>query len=333
MQTFSLKSLNTYSSPEWLAFERKKYRNVFLSQNVDYIYFEVSVINLNYELENWNARFDIICRKKENEVFTKVCDLRFDRVILKNQSVFTLREGWGNAIKGKFWKKGEYQWEVKINDTVLGTKNFYIEEFQNNPSIENIVQINNIAITEGPDHGIDENTAIQYHTFDAKNTRFVYVILFFDNINFGKGNWWAEVFLNFYNETRELKGIASKTVIVSSSEEHFTISLGWGTNTPGSWYEGLYSIDVVMFEKHLATINFDMASENIEGEPEVFFPDDLQSMMSSSFIENESSTLDELLKSLDSLIGLEEIKTQIRNHAKYIQFINLRKRKRIQGRQ
>ncbi|MGE5355162.1 MAG: AAA family ATPase [Deltaproteobacteria bacterium] len=327
MQTFNLKSLNTYSSPEWLAFERKKYRNVFLSQNVDYIYFEVSFFNLNYEIDDWNARIDITCKRKENDIFTTVCDLRYDRVIRKNQSIFTLREGWGNAIKGRFWRKGEYLWEVKINDLALGTKTFYVEEFQNNPSVENIVQINNIAVTEGPDHGIDENTAIQYHTFDKKNTRFVYVILYFDNLNIGKGNWWTEIFLNFYSETRELKGIASKTLLVASGEEHFNISLGWGTNSPGSWYEGLYSIDVVMFEKHLATISFDMADEFIEGEPEVFYPEDFQTTASGTFPESEDITLDQLLQSLDNLVGLEEIKTQIKNHAKYIQFINLRKEK------
>ena len=327
MQNFRFKSLNTYSSPEWLAFERKKYRNVFLSQYVDYIYFEVSVFNLNYELSDWNARFEIICHKKENDILTKICELKFDRIVRKNQSVFILREGWGNAIKGRFWKKGEYTWEVRINDEVLGNKSFYIEEFANNPSIDNIAQIRDLNLAEGPDNGIDEATSLFYHTFDTKNTRFVYVVLSFDNLMLGKGNWWTEVFLNFYNESRELKGVASKTIMVTGSEERFSVSLGWGTNTPGSWYEGIYSIDVVMFEKYLASITFDMANEFIEGEPEVFFPDEFQTLYPGSYTDNEAATLDELLASLDSLIGLEEIKTQIRNHAKYIQFINLRKEK------
>ena len=327
MQNFRFKSLNTYSSPEWLAFERKKYRNVFLNQNVDYIYFEVSVFNLNYELNDWNAKFEIICHKKENDIQVKICELKFDRIIRKTQSVFILREGWGNAIKGRFWKKGEYSWEVKINDEVLGNKTFYIEQFAGNPLVENIAQIRDLNLAEGPDNGIDESKAIYYHTFDTKNTRFIYAILVFDNISLGKGSWWTEIFLNFYNESRELKGVASKTIQVSGNEERFTVSLGWGTNSPGSWYEGIYSIDVVMFEKHLASITFDMANEFIEGEPEVFFPDEFQAVFPGAFLDNEAATLDELLESLDNLIGLEEIKTQIRNHAKYIQFINLRKEK------
>jgi SpoVK/Ycf46/Vps4 family AAA+-type ATPase len=325
MQNFRYRSLNTYSSPEWLAFERKKYRNVFIRQNIDYIYFEISVFNLNAEISDWNARFDIVCNRVENEFLVKVCELRFDRLIRRNQSVFTLREGWGNAVKGHFWKKGEYSWQVSINGIVVGSKSFYIEEFMNELEIGNVFQLNGISLSEGPDSGIDEVIAMSYHTFDARNTRYVYVLLDFDNNYKEKGPWWTELFLYFYNESRELKGAASKTVRVSDNEDKFSISLGWGTNKAGSWFEGFYTVDVVIFEQHIATIRFDMANEFIEGEPEVNFPDDIDLNLLSFFDEKESGTLGELLESLDSLIGLDEIKTQIRNHAKYIQFINLRK--------
>jgi SpoVK/Ycf46/Vps4 family AAA+-type ATPase len=327
MSYFRLKSLNNYTSTEWLAFERKKYRTVFLSQNVDYIYFEVSVYNLFYELNDWDAKIEITCRKRDTDQLTSICDLKYDRNVKKDQTIFVLREGWGNINKGSFWKKGEYIWEVKINDEIAGSKTFYIEDFGNSFDVDNIVQIKDINLTEGPDSGIDSNNSLFYHTFDAKSTRFIYSVLEFINLNVNQGDYWTEIFLNFYSESRELKGIASKTLKIYNYESEFKVTLGWGTNIPGSWFEGIYTVDIVMFEKYLGSLSFDVAKENIQGDPVVYFPDENQFIIQNNLTVNDSLTLDELLKSLDELIGLEEIKTQIRNHAKYIQFINLRKEK------
>ncbi|MEZ4909146.1 MAG: AAA family ATPase [Saprospiraceae bacterium] len=325
MQKFKLKSLNTYTSPEWMAYERKKYRSVFLSKDVDYLYFEVALYNYMFGQENWNAQFQIICYKKQEGLDQLMCDLKFDREIVRDQDVYILREGWGNAIKSRYWKKGDYYWEARINGESIGTKNFYIEELDKN--LENIISINDLNLSEGDEAGVYDSDPVYFHTFDSKKTRFIYVVLELQNKVSGNRSWWTELFLYFYSESKELKGVASKVVKVLDTDDKIQITLGWGTKMPGSWYQGIYSVEISMLEKHLATINFDVAEEFIEGEPEVYFPEDIDSDFIENQIEDDNSTLDQLLESLNNLVGLQEIKTQIRNHAKYIQFINLRKEK------
>ncbi len=131
----------------------------------------------------------------------------------------------------------------------------------------------------------------------------------------------------FRTSSRELKGIASKLVKVSSDKDIISISMGWGADSYGSWFADEYTIDVVVFEQPLATAMFEVDEEFEQGDPEILLPGDyIPSILDDSDLE-ENVTLNDLLVKLDELIGLDDIKAQIRNHAKYIQFINLRKDK------
>lgn len=329
MKNYKFKGLKTYSSTEWLAHGSKKYRKVFLSNDVDYLYFEFSIYNLLYGKEDWNAKFDITCYKKEIGDIKKICDLNFTNEILSDTNIYNLREGWGNTKKGRFWKKGEYFWEARLDGELVGVEKFYIEDFgvDAENTIDRITQLKSIKLTEGPEKVLLNENSKNYSVFDKNKARFVYVNLEFENLYDDKIDWWIEVFLVFYTESHELKGIASKVIKVDKDDDLFDMSLGWGAETDGSWFEGSYTVDIVVFNKHLATAKFEVDDEFVEGLPDVFLPDATNSSNFNLFNFDDNITLQNLLDKLDKLIGLEEIKTQIKNHAKYIQFIKLRKDK------
>ena len=328
MQKYKYKSLKTYSSTEWLANALKKYRKVFLRQNVDYIYFEMALYNLQFEKEDWTAEFSISCYKKEKGDIKKICDLNFEREVSSDTDVFYLREGWGNSKKGVFWKKGEYFWEAKVNGELIGVKTFFIEQleidFDEIP--EGLLELNKLSLTEGfYSDGLSNKK--EYKVFDSKNTRYIYVNIEFENMYEFDVDWKGEIFLIFHTESRELKGVASKLVNVRKDDDIFEVSLGWGADEVGSWFEGAYTVDMMIFDRHIASVKFDVGEEFVEGTPLVFFPEDLSPVDLSMKNVDDNVSLEELMAKLDSLIGLEGIKTQIRNHAKYIQFIKLRKDK------
>lgn len=329
MQNYKLHKLRTYSSTEWLANGHKKYRKVFLKKDVNYIYFEFSLYNLLFQESDWTTKFDIVCYKKEPDDIKKICELEFEREIPQETNIFYLREGWGNSKKDSFWKKGEYFWEARINDELIGVTTFFIEEF--NDEAQDIpfdlVELNSAKLTEGIGV-LNSDAEIKYYSiFDKNNTRFIHVNLEFENMYEFDEDWRSEIFLIFYTESRELKGISNKLIKVNKDDELFEVSLGWGADDKGSWYEGSYFVDIMIFDKHIATIRFDVDDEFVEGNPEVFFPEDLTPVNLETKNLDESTTLEELMEKLEELIGLEGIKTQIKNHAKYIQFIKLRKEK------
>lgn len=111
---FKFKELKVYASTEWLADNKKKYRQVFDRFDTSYIYVELSFINKYFDKESWETDIELKCfslikTKKE------VCNLSFRRKISKFDHTVFIREGWGNKKEGSFWKKGSYYWEAWID--------------------------------------------------------------------------------------------------------------------------------------------------------------------------------------------------------------------------
>ena len=101
---YKFKNLRVYSSTEWLADNKKKYRQVFYKKEVSFLYIEFSFFNKNYDIENWDIDLELRCynitRGKR-----KVCTLNINRQVSKYDNTVYVREGWGNKDKGSFWKK------------------------------------------------------------------------------------------------------------------------------------------------------------------------------------------------------------------------------------
>ncbi|MDA9773798.1 AAA family ATPase [Saprospiraceae bacterium] len=321
---FKFRELKVYSSTEWLAGNNKKYRQVFDAKNTGYIYAELSFFNKYYDEKVWQVEVELRCfelGKKEKSL----CKLNFKRKVSKFDNVVYFREGWGNKKKGVFWKRGTYYWEAYINNELVGTKYFYvIDSLQ--AEEENLLELKSLQLYEGQYDDVIEEERQYMKAFNSEESRYVYLELAFKNL-FPKEPWQTEIFAKFYNENRELKGQVNRLRKIKKGEETLVISAGWGSNVKGSWKPGMYYIDVMFLDRLLATVPFELGPEDEEGLPSPILPETFPGIVISPLEETDNNTFEEIMEKLDRLIGLDHIKTQVRNHAKYIQFLGLRKEK------
>lgn len=325
--SYKFKDLNTYASTEWLANDVKKYRRVFDRYDVSYVYAELSFYNLKFREEKWSAKIDLLCYQKRPRKNKLICKLEFTREIPKSDNIYYLREGWGNKKEGSFWKKGTYFWEAWIDNQLVATSYFYIEDpiETENEYANPYVELQSVRLFEGPYDGMEEGKRQYLTTFDVNSVRFVYVEVVLKNLQV-ESPWHCEFFIHFMTSGRELKGRAIRLVNVEEGEETIRIVGGWGASTPGSWRIDDYMVELVFMDELLATVPFSVDEETETGIPLVRIPGNERGVYLTELQDDEAS-FDELFARLNELIGLQEIKTQIINHAKYIQFIRLRKTK------
>ena len=108
---YKFRDLKVYCSTEWLADNKKKYRQVFDRYETSYLYAELSFFNKHFDVDDWDARIVLKCfslKKGRKEL----CDLHFERKISRYDNVVYIREGWGNKKSGAFCNRVTYYWEA-----------------------------------------------------------------------------------------------------------------------------------------------------------------------------------------------------------------------------
>lgn len=322
---YKFRDLKVYCSTEWLADNKKKYRQVFDRYEATYIYAELSFYNKLFDDEDWNVQINLKCyslKKGRKEL----CDLTFDRKVSKYDNVVYIREGWGNKKFGAFWKKGTYYWEAYIDEQKVATKYFYVEESDQkylDPSA--YINIRSLKLYEGPYDDMPKDERVYYTTFAKDETRYVYVEVSLENLLPAK-NWYCELFVKFYNGSRQLKGQTMKLHHVDKDEEVIDLSMHWGSNIKGSWTEDNYTAEIIFMDKLLAVVPFEVGTDFEEGVAGAVLPNQYQPVVLSED-DMDTANFEEVMAKLDELIGLQDIKRQVRDHASYLQFLQLRREK------
>ena len=122
-KNFKFKELRVYSSTEWLADNKKKYRQVFDRYETAYIYAELSFYNKMFDRDSWDVEIELKCYEVKT-TRKQLCNLSFKKKISKFDDTVYIREGWGNKKEGFFWKKGTYYWEAFLDGEKVSTKYF-----------------------------------------------------------------------------------------------------------------------------------------------------------------------------------------------------------------
>lgn len=323
---FKFRELKVYSSTEWLADNKKKYRQVFDRFETTYIYAELSFYNKHFDEDDWEVDLELKCfaLKKDKK---EICSLPFKRKVSKYDNVVFIREGWGNKKEGVFWKKGTYYWEAWIEGEKVATKYFYVEEAENRLSeITNpYLEPHTLKLYEGPYDDVNEFDRVYFKSFHEEETRYVYVEIILKNNNINRA-WQCELFTKFYNDARELKGQVVRLIRIEKKEEFIRLTAGWGSNVKGSWRKDRYSAEIVFMDKLLAVIPFEVTEDFEEGISGVLLPNRMSPIILNDNDE-DNLTFEHVFQELDGLIGLHEIKRKVKEHAKYLQFLQLRKEK------
>ncbi|MBC8111324.1 MAG: AAA family ATPase, partial [Verrucomicrobia bacterium] len=322
---YKFKELKTYASTESFVGDQKNYRKVFENQETTYIYCELSFFNKLFDEEDWDAKINLKSYSVSSDnKRTELCSLDMDKPISKEDNIVVVRNSWGMSTPGAFWKRGDYDWEASIDGTLVATHRFHVEDGglvsnDHNPYFN----LKTVKLYEGPYDGIAEDQR-KYHTvYDGENTRYIFAEFNLENSQ--NSYWFCELFFNFYNDAGQLKGTTSNLVLVAPDQTEVSVTSGWGSASLGTWFNDKYKLEVVFMNTLVAVVPFDVGDEFVEGTPQVFAGDNFNELMAMSVNEDENETLDDILKKLNEMIGLQDIKAKIADYTSYLKFLQLRK--------
>ena len=323
---WKFRELKVYASTEWLADNKKKYRQVFDRFDTTYIYAELSFYNKFHDIDDWEVNVELRCYsvKKQRK---EICSLNFRRKVSKYDPVAYIREGWGNKQEGVFWKKGTYFWEAWIEGEKVASRYFYVEDAGRALSkIDNpYCQLQSLKMYEGPYDDTPEFERVYLKQFNGDETRYIYSEVILKNLLPTK-LWQCELFIKFYNDARELKGQVVRLHRVEKGDEVIKVTAGWGSNVKGSWRMDRYTAEIIFMDQLVAVMPFEVSTDWEEGTNGIWLPEKGQQLHLLPE-EEDNETFEEVLHKLDGLIGLTDIKAKVREHAQYIQFLQLRKDK------
>lgn len=328
---FKFKSLRVYNSTEYLWENLKKYRRVFDRDETAYIYAELALFNKKFDQEDWTIKIALKCFQLEENRRTEICHLNIEKEISRYDNIVYIREGWGNAKASSFWKRGTYLWEAFVGRKRIGSRVFYVNEREvdndddYNPNYQEpkYLKLNSVRLYEAPHDNLPEDERKYRKAFAKQETRYVYLDLTFQNKQI-RNDWQLELFVKFQNQSKELKGQVVKLQTVEKGQSSFRVTTGWGSTTPNLWRGERYTADIVFMNELLATVPFYIGDEVEEGNPLVYLPGKDQPVIMAPG-EDDQESFETIMAKLEALIGLQEIKQQVKDHAIYLKFLQLRR--------
>lgn len=326
---YKVKGLRVYASREWLAGDTKKYRAVFEQETASYIYAEFSIYNKNFDREEWTFEGELRAYELNGK---QVCVIEIERAVTKEEPVVYIREGWGNEEPGGFWKAGAYCWEMWSENQKLASANFYVLDCGiSDPEANPYFMIDTIQLYEAGSADLPEASRNYFNIFDAERTRYVWAEFVANNTSEATSPWYCELLFNFFSQTGEQKGSVSELVLVNPDQKQIKATVGWGADKAGSWYEGAYRLEILFLEQVLAVVYFNVAHEfDLNDAPQFFVPDQQTGLLPSS--KSLSSKSEAVVHELDDMIGLEEVKRNIKEYITYLQFLKIRQEKGLEER-
>ena len=325
---YKFKDLKVYSSDEWMADGTKKYRRVFDRYETTYMRAELSFYNKLFDEEDWEGTLRLKCFFLDGSKKQELCSLEQKRKVLKEENIVFIREAWGNATAGAYWFRGDYQWEAFVDEVKIGESKFYIEDVGAvkigvNPYFE----IESVKMFEGDGHASSQPNKKYLNKFSSKDTRYIWGE--FNVKNKTQKDYYAEIIFNFYDDALQPKGRNAVLKYVSANTQGQIVSMypGWGSDAPGTWQEGRYTMDAVFMDTLIATIPFEVGAKSEEGgvatitDTETIFK---QASSGGSVSTNQNKNLEEILNEsiaeLNSLTGMNSIKNDVNELVKLVRF-------------
>ncbi|MDZ7742634.1 MAG: AAA family ATPase [Bacteroidota bacterium] len=323
---------------------KKSYRTVFDKFELTYLGVEFSFFNKKFDEEDWKTHVSLVVFQYDNnKKGNKICTIERDVDVPRTENLVVVSEGYGNDNRGEFWNKGKYIWEAQIEGKSIAKKVFHIDDAgmvtkNKNPYFDHI----SLKVYEGPDDNVDIDERNYLKVFDTNATRYIFGEL--KIVDLVQRTWPCELFFNFFDDTGQLVGQSIFFDFLESTggEMTFTLTAGWGSKDFNNWKEDDYTVEVVYMDQLVAVAPFsvstyekadmgtDSPAESDSGDDStpVNDPDPSpEENISRTPVQTVANRelLNRELEKLEALIGLAEVKTKIREHISYIDFLKVRK--------
>ncbi|MEA2041120.1 MAG: AAA family ATPase [Bacteroidota bacterium] len=331
---YKYKSLKVYSSSEWMFQSTKKYRKVFDKSEVTYLRFHFAFYNKEFDEKDWSAKVSIISTKTENGQRKEICTLKNDITVSKLKNVINVYESWGVDNPGGFWKAGDYTCEAYIDGEFVSSQNFHIYDIGKVLPGENpYFEVVGLKLYEGKGAGVLKSKREYLKVFDSTKTHYVWSEITIKPKTNTKFQF--EYFTNYFDEAGHPKATTENFELIPNGSKGKVLSFvrGWGNEQPGSWKSSGYSIEIIFMEHLVIGGIISFSAKKKLGDIEVFkgsrFKGERFIPPTQAPEVKADETLQDIVARLDELIGLKEIKQNIKDHISYLDFLKLRKEKGI----
>ncbi|HEY3403255.1 MAG TPA: AAA family ATPase [Ohtaekwangia sp.] len=324
---YKFKEMKVHSSDEWMADGTKKYRQVYDRYETTYMRTELAFFNKLFDEEEWEAAVTLKCFAITGSQQRELCSLPQNRKVLKDENVVYIRDSWGNATPGAYWQKGDYVWEAYIDNVKIGEAKFYVEDVGVAKEGENLFfDIEHVKLYEADVQGASLAQKKYLSKFSQKDTRYIWSEFCFKNKT--SGGYYAEIIYTFTNDAGQVKGRSSRLIYVQPNTvgQLYTVYPAWGSDSPGTWKNDTYTLEIVFLDNLIATVPFRVGDEFEEGNVAVITDSEkmLQPLGAQSGTVSANKTLDDILfeslAELNSLTGLNDIKTEVNEMVKLVRF-------------
>jgi AAA+ superfamily predicted ATPase len=324
---YKFKEMKVHASDEWMADATKKYRQVFSRHETTYMRAELSFYNKLFDEDEWEATINLKCFFISGGQQKELCNLDQKRKVLKDENIVYIRDSWGTPEPGTFWVRGNYAWEAYIDNVKIGEAKFYVEDVGVPKEGENLFfDIENIKLFEGDSQG-SASTQKKYLTqFNHKETRYIWGEFSFKNKT--SSDYYAEIFFNFFDDAGQPKGKSTRLVYIqpNTAGQIYTVYPAWGSDTPGTWKNDTYTLEVVFMDNLIATVPFRVADTFEEGGVNIIadagkiLAQTAQAGSAATPNKSLDDVLFEALAELNALTGLDSIKTEVNEMVKLVRF-------------
>lgn len=321
---YKYRDLKVFGPADPLAEGKRKYQQVLEESATTYIYSELSLFNKKFDEEEWNVKVNLRAFHANGK---EICDLKVERTVKTDENIVYFREGWGNPTPGSFWKKEQYYWEAWVDGVMVGSKTFYVSNSGKVTNDSNpYLNIQSVKLYEGPNNGLALAERKYLSKFNKDETRFVWAELLIQNL-LPDTNWPCELFFDFYNDARQLKGQCIEFFFMNPDQNgNYTLTTGWGSDAKGTWYPGNFTLEIIFMDHLIGVVPFSVGDAAEEGAVSILNTPQYKIPVQQQSVENVE-TLEQVVEQLDELIGLSSIKTKIHEYLKYLEFTKLRAEK------
>ena len=367
-KNYKIKSISTFAWDRTIS-NLKKHRRVYDKNELNYLSASLEFYNKLFDEKDWKASITFKAFTLENGKKKKEhCSDSKEYLVTKDKNLLSYEFGWGNDEYGKYWKKGDYIWEVCIDDELVGTTEFRIENAgkvsdQENPYFE----VESLKTYEAPKGDVNEFDRVYLKQFSKSTARYVMAELKFKSKL--KYEWLCELFFNFYDDSGLLVGVADTFNLITPDADPDILNIvttGWGNADGKMWIDDNYRVEVVFMDTVIAMIPFKVSSadkirlseyealinedvstfykpsvydKTIENAADSVLSDNNENIGEETILDSpkvdevtqsDDRPIEEILADLERLIGLKKVKSKIKEYTDYVTYLQYRKDKGIE---
>ncbi|MEZ5015393.1 MAG: AAA family ATPase, partial [Chitinophagales bacterium] len=214
---------------------------------------------------------------------------------------------------------------------LVGTNYFYITNNgvptpENNPYFD----LNSVKLFNSPKGNVPRENRKYLTTFSKDNVQYISIEMDMTNKITQEKYFPLELNFYFYNDMRQLKGASYWFEHVNDNRKSIIMDVGYGSDSPGFWYEDNYTVEVMFMDTIVAVVPFAVGPAEVELNGPPVWQTGTQgsgTVVKGSTFNPDAESFDEAKKELDALIGLETVKKEINELTTYLKFLKLRQEK------